>query len=118
MPMTEREFRAPIDNLRFSELFAAPRMFEWVGALAPKGQEGLFLGYVNLPVALGSLIGGPACALLFRQVMCRNAVPRADGLLEVDPFWASAGWLVLLGVGLASGAAMWLFNRWLRRSAA
>ena len=23
MPMTEREFRTPIDNLRFSELFAA-----------------------------------------------------------------------------------------------
>jgi len=44
--------------IAFSELFASPRMYEWVGALAPKGQEGLFLGYTSLPVAIGALVGG------------------------------------------------------------
>jgi hypothetical protein len=42
----------------FGELFTSARMYEYVGALAPKGQEGLFLGYANLPLAIGSFTGG------------------------------------------------------------
>jgi dipeptide/tripeptide permease len=101
--------------IAFSELFASPRMYEWVGALAPKGQEGLFLGYTSLPVAIGALVGGPACAWLFNEVMAKNATTRPDGLLDLDPYWSSVGWLVLTGVGFASAAAMWLYNRWLEK---
>ena len=45
--------------IAFGELFTSARMYEYIGSLAPKGQEGLFLGYANLPLALGSLAGGP-----------------------------------------------------------
>jgi len=90
-------------------------MYEWVGALAPKGQEGLFLGYTSLPVAIGALVGGPACAWLFNEVMARNATTRPDGLLDLDPYWSSVGWLALTAVGFLSAAAMWLYNRWLEK---
>ncbi|MBM4353688.1 MAG: peptide MFS transporter [Deltaproteobacteria bacterium] len=97
----------------FGELFTSARMFEYIGALAPKGQEGLFLGYANLPTAIGALIGGPAGAAIFNEVMCTGATKRPDGLLELDPTWNSAGWLILMTIGLLSALSMWLYNRWI-----
>jgi dipeptide/tripeptide permease len=101
--------------IAFGELFASPRTYEWVGALAPKGQEGLFLGYVSLPVAIGVKVGGPVGALIFNDIMCKGATRRPDGLLDLQPGAAAAGWLILMAVGFASAASMWLYNRWLRR---
>jgi dipeptide/tripeptide permease len=101
--------------IAFGELFTSARTYEWIGALAPKGQEGLFLGYANLPMAIGSLIGGPVGAFIFTDIMARGAVTRPDGLLELEPGAATAGWLVLMAIGLASAASMWLYNRWLEK---
>ncbi|OGF64880.1 MAG: hypothetical protein A2Y62_13225 [Candidatus Fischerbacteria bacterium RBG_13_37_8] len=101
--------------IAFGELFTSPRTYEYIGALAPKGQEGLFLGYANLPVAIGSLISGPFGALIFNEIMCHNAVKLENGLLEPDPAWNAAGWLVLMGIGFASAFSMWIFNRWLKK---
>ena len=102
----------------FAELFTSARMYEYVGALAPKGQEGLFLGYANLPLAFGSLLGGPVGALIFNEVMARGATRRPDGLLELDPAQNAYGWSILMAIGLASALSMWLFNRWLERQEA
>jgi len=102
----------------FAELFTSARMYEYVGALAPKGQEGLFLGYANLPLAFGSLLGGPVGALIFNEVMARGATRRPDGLLELDPTQNAYGWSILMAIGLASALSMWLFNRWLERQEA
>ncbi|MBN2495537.1 MAG: MFS transporter [Deltaproteobacteria bacterium] len=66
----------------FGELFASARSYEYIGALAPKGQEGLFLGYANLPMALGALSGGPIGALIFNEIMCKGATT------HLDIFWA------------------------------
>ncbi len=104
--------------IAFGELFASPRTYEWIGALAPKGQEGLFLGYASLPVAIGVKVGGPVGAVIFNDVMCKGATRRPDGLLDLQPGAAAAGWLILMGVGLASAASMWLYNRWLGRQPA
>ena len=98
------------------ELFAQARTYEYIGALAPKGQEGLFLGYVSLPMAIGALTGGPVGALIFNDIMCHGAVKRPeDGLLDLDPLYASLGWGVLLGVGLVSALAMWAYNLWISK---
>ncbi len=102
----------------FGELFAAPRALEYIGALSPKGQEGLFLGYANLPVALGALAGGPVGALIFNEVMCAGSTKLPNGLLELDPVQSTIGWLILGGIGLASAAMMWSFNFWLKRQIA
>lgn len=102
----------------FGELFAQARTYEYIGALAPRGQEGLFLGYASLPMAIGALTGGPVGALIFNKIMCHGAVKGSDGLLDVDPLWASAGWAVLMAVGIASAFCMWLYNRWISKDRA
>ncbi|MCK5168758.1 MAG: hypothetical protein KAQ75_02675 [Bacteroidales bacterium] len=100
----------------FGELFAAARQFEFIGALAPKGKEGLFLGYANLPMAIGALIGGPAGAAILNEVMCKNSITLENGLLQLDPFWNSLGWIILMGIGIASAFFMWLYNRWIQKN--
>jgi len=35
-------------------MFTSASIYEFVGALAPNGQEGLFLEYSNLPLAIGA----------------------------------------------------------------
>lgn len=102
----------------FAELFTSARMYEYVGAMAPKGQEGLFLGYANLPLAFGSLAGGPVGALIFNEIMARGAARRPDGLLELVPGQNTTGWVILMGIGFLSALSMWLFNRWLEKQEA
>ena len=97
------------------ELFTSPRMYEYIGALAPKGQEGLFLGYANLPLALGAIVSGPVGAFIFNEIMARDATVRPDGLLELVPANNALGWLTLMAIGLVSAFSLWLFNRWLER---
>ncbi len=104
--------------IALGELFTSARMYEFIGALAPKGQEGLFLGYASLPTAVGSLAGGPIGAFIFNDVMAKNAVTRPDGLLELDPNQNALGWIILMVIGLASALALWMFNRWLERQPA
>lgn len=103
--------------IAFGELFAASRLYEYIGSLAPKGQEGLFLGYANLPMAIGSLVGGPAGAWIFNKVMCAGAVPQANGLLKLDPRAAATGWIILTLFGLGSALSLWFYNRWLQKQA-
>jgi dipeptide/tripeptide permease len=103
--------------IAFGELFTSPRMYEYIGALAPKGQEGLFLGYANLPLAIGSLTGGPVGAYLFNEVMAKGATTRPDGLLELNPTQNALGWLILMAIGFVTAGAMWAFNRWLEKQA-
>jgi dipeptide/tripeptide permease len=104
--------------IAFGELFTSARTYEYIGALAPKGQEGLFLGYANLPMAIGSLIGGPAGAAIFNEIMCRNSTVMENGLLQLDPTWNTLGWVVLMSIGLVSALSMWLYNRWLQKQVA
>ena len=104
--------------IALGELFTSARMYEYIGALAPKGQEGLFLGYANLPLALGAMLGGPVGAYIFNDVMAKGAVTKPDGLLELVPANNAQGWLILMGIGLASAASLWLFNLWLEKQTA
>ncbi len=99
--------------IAFGELFTSARMYEYIGSLSPKGQEGLFLGYANLPLAIGSLTGGPVGALIFNEIMAKGATTRPDGLLELDPASNALGWVILMAIGFLSAFAMWLFNRYL-----
>ncbi len=101
--------------IAFGELFTSARTYEYIGALAPKGQEGLFLGYANLPMAIGALIGGPVGAFIFNEIMCHNAVKMPNGLLELDPTSNAMGWLILMTIGFGSALSMWAYNNWLRR---
>lgn len=57
-----------IASVAVGEMLASPRMYEYIGAIAPKGKEGLFMGYANLPLAIGTLAGGPLGGFLFVKV--------------------------------------------------
>jgi len=104
--------------IALGELFTSPRMYEYIGALAPKGQEGLFLGYANLPLALGALVSGWVGPLIFSGIFSGGATRGADGLLRLVPGNNALGWLVLTGVGFVSAFSLWLYNRWLERQIA
>ncbi|HEY3382456.1 MAG TPA: MFS transporter [Vicinamibacterales bacterium] len=104
--------------IALGELFTSPRMYEYIGALAPKGEEGLFLGYANLPLALGALFGGPVGAYIFNEIMAKGATTKANGLLELVPANNALGWIILMAIGFVSAASLWVFNKWLERSAA
>jgi proton-dependent oligopeptide transporter, POT family len=116
VPMGTLFITLTVGLIAFGELFTSARTYEFIGALAPKGQEGLFLGYANLPLAIGALIGGPAGAYIFHDIMCNGATKLESGLLELDPFWNSMGWTILMGIGFVSAFSMWLYNRWLKKN--
>jgi MFS family permease len=44
------------------EMLASPKMYEYLGVIAPPGEKGLYMGYVNMPIAIGwaygSFMGG------------------------------------------------------------
>jgi dipeptide/tripeptide permease len=105
--------------IAFGELFASSRLYEYIGSLAPKGQEGLFLGYANLPMAIGSLIGGPVGAWIFNEIMCRNAqkviLENGKSLLSLDAKAAATGWVILTAFGLLSAASLFAYNAWLKK---
>lgn len=115
LPMGSLFIVLTVALIAFGELFASARLYEYIGSLSPKGQEGLFLGYANLPMAIGSLVGGPVGAWLFNQVMCAGAEKLPNGLLKLDPAAASLGWVLLGGFGLLSALALWFYNRWLQK---
>jgi len=98
-----------IASMATGEMFASPRIYEYVGALAPKGQEGLYLGYSNLPVALGSILGGGVGGKLFQKFILD---PRAAG---ATPKIASL-WLIIGAVGIVSFVGLGIYNSWLKRA--
>src|SRR5258705_1006861 len=44
------------------EMLSSPKMNDYLGVIAPPGQKGLYMGYANMPVAIGwaygSFLGG------------------------------------------------------------
>jgi len=105
LPMGGLMAIATVAMIAFGELFEAPRLYEFIGRLSPKGQEGLYMGYANLPMALGSLIGGPVGAYIFNDVMVKQ------GRQEL-------GWVMLAGIGVVAAAGIWVYARWLDRQEA
>jgi len=115
MPLGSMFIVMTVALIAFGELFASARTYEYIGALAPKEQEGLFLGYANMPMAIGALLGGPVGAFIFNDVMCKNATKLDNGLLRLDSRSTSPGWVILMLIGFASAISMYLYNRWITR---
>ena len=88
--------------LALGEITQAPRYYDYISRLAPTEQQGTYMGFAFLPIGIGSLIGGPFGGFLihhFGEVQHRPAM-----------IWWSA-----TGVGLATAAALWLYDRFVRR---
>ena len=48
---------AGILTFSIGEMLSSPKKMEYLATLAPKGQEGLFMGYANAPVGIGWIVG-------------------------------------------------------------
>ena len=93
-----------IASMAVGEMMASPRIYEYIGAIAPKGEEGLYLGYANLPVALGSIFGGPLGGALFERYI---QTPMKEG----RPTNSMAMWLIIAGIGLVSMTGLAVYDR-------
>ena len=97
-----------IASMALGEMMASPRIYEYLGAIAPKGEEGLYLGYANLPVALGSMIGAPVGGMLFETFISN---PVAAG----QPARISLMWLIVASMGVVSMAGLLIYDRMLKK---
>jgi proton-dependent oligopeptide transporter, POT family len=83
--------------LALGEITQSPRYYEYVSRLAPPGQQGTYMGYAFLPIAIGYLIGGRLGGYLvhyFGDVVHRPA--------EM--------WWVISAIGFATTLLMWIYN--------
>jgi len=83
------------------EATQAPRFYEYVSSLAPKGQVGTFMGFAFLPVAIGSFTAGILSDWL------------RSSYLDTDP---AMMWYTLSGIGLTSTALMIVYNLVVKKS--
>jgi len=77
------------------EMVYSAHFYKYLGSLAPKGQEGMYLGFAFLPIALGSLlsgwVGGPIAD------WARTSVGHPEKM-----FWGFGA------IGLAAAIGLWL----------
>jgi len=127
------------------EMLSSPKMNEYLGVIAPEGQKGLYMGYANIPVAVGwgygSLLGGQVYdrmgdkANLALDYLSKNfslsEVPRTEafaklmemtGLNAVDAtnmLWSAYHpyklWYQFAAIGLISALGMVFYSIWIRR---
>jgi dipeptide/tripeptide permease len=90
--------------LALGEITQSPRYYEYVSQLAPAGQEGLFMGYAFLPIAIGYFIAGVLGGSLlhyFGEVLHRP----------------QQMWWVISGVGALTTLLMVIYDRAWKRPA-
>ena len=58
---------APLVVLALGEMTQSSRYYEYISRLAPPGQQGLYMGYAFLPIAIGYFIAGPLGGYLLHE---------------------------------------------------
>lgn len=95
-----------IGAMAVGEMFASPRIYQYIGAIAPKGQEGVYLGYSNLPLAIGTIIGAPIGGMLFEVFVSR---PVHAG----QPMKAVLMWSIVAVMGIVSLLGVYIYDKFL-----
>ena len=84
--------------LALGEILLSSRYYDYISRLAPAGQEGLYMGYAFLPIAIGYFIGGPLGGYLLHYF----------GDLRHE---AQYMWYVIAGIGVFATLLMWVYDR-------
>jgi POT family proton-dependent oligopeptide transporter len=84
--------------LAFGEITQSARYYEYISRLAPSGQQGLYMGYAFLPIAIGYFIAGPLGGYLLHYF--------GDVLHRPQQMW----WVVT-GVGIAGAVLMVIYDK-------
>ncbi len=91
--------------LALGEITQSARYYEYISRLAPAGQEGLYMGYAFLPVAIGYFVAGPLGGYLLHYF--GEVLRRPERM-----------WWVVTGVGIAGAIMMVIYERVLRKKLA
>lgn len=96
-----------------AECFISPRYLEYFSLQAPKGEEGLYLGFSHLHSTISSILGFFISGFLL-EVFCPNP------LLYPEKFEAARDhahyiWYVFFGIGLISAIALIIYGRIINR---
>lgn len=84
--------------MALGEVIQAARYYEYISRLAPSGQQGVYMGYAFLPVAIGYFIAGGLGGYLLHEFGDVLGHPRAM-------------WPIISAIGVATAALMWLYDR-------
>lgn len=87
--------------LAIGEMTQAARYYEYVSRLAPPGQQGLYMGYAFLPVAIGYFVAG---------ILGGHLVHYFGEVLKHP----QEMWWVVVGIGILTAALTWLYDRVVR----
>jgi len=89
--------------LALGEITQQPPYYEYISRLAPAGQQGTYMGFAFLPIGIGSLIGG-----WFGGTLMHHFGEVANQPQRI--------WWVTTAVGLATAAALWVYDKTLARA--
>jgi POT family proton-dependent oligopeptide transporter len=92
---------ATLVGVAIGEITQASRYYEYISRLAPSGQQGLYMGYAFLPIAIGYLIGGPLGGYLVHYY--GEVVGRPQQM-----------WWVISAIGILTAALTWLYDKILK----
>ena len=95
---TTMGFIAALIVLALGEITQSARYYEYISRLAPPGQEGLYMGYAFLPIAIGYFIAGPLGGYLLHYF--------GDVLHRPQQMW----WVVT-AVGIAGTVLMVVYDK-------
>lgn len=84
--------------LALGEIIQQPPYYEYISRLAPKEQQGTYMGFAFLPIGIGSLIGGWFGGRVFHHF----------GEVQHRPEMA---WYAITGVGLLTAVALLIYNQ-------
>jgi POT family proton-dependent oligopeptide transporter len=94
---------ATLVGVAIGEITQASRYYEYISRLAPSGQQGLYMGYAFLPIAIGYLIGGPLGGYLVHYY--GEVIRRPQQM-----------WWVISAIGILTAALTWLYDKILKPS--
>jgi len=84
--------------LAVGEMVQSPRYYEYVSRLAPPGQQGTFMGFSFLPIAIGFVIAGSIGGRLVNYF--GEVLHRPEQL-----------WYVIAGIGVLTTILMWIYDK-------
>ena len=90
-------FIAALVLVAIGEITQVSRYYDYISRLAPSGQQGLYMGYAFLPIAIGYFIAGPLGGWLVAHYG-NSASPQQM-------------WWVVAGVGFLSTALVLIYDR-------
>jgi proton-dependent oligopeptide transporter, POT family len=91
--------------MALGEVIQAARYYEYISRLAPSGQQGVYMGYAFLPVAIGYFIAGGLGGYLLHEFGDVLGRPQAM-------------WTIITAIGVATAALMWLYDKIVKPAAA